>query len=88
MRNSTERLATKLEHCIQLFGRILHKNLGPLERQIKMKVSTVLASFLGLLTAFLNTIAPWYCKIDFTKISMIKLVKNILRVRHHQGILF
>ena len=47
-----------LEHCIQLFQSILHKNLGPLEKQIKMKLSTVLTSFLRLLSAFTNTIPP------------------------------
>ena len=47
-------------------GNILHKSLGPPERQINMKLNTVLASLLGLLAAFRNTIPPWYCKIDFT----------------------
>ena len=39
-----ERFPTKKEHCSQLFGSFL------LERQIKMKLSTVLAYFLGLST--------------------------------------
>ena len=64
------RFATKQEHCIQLFGSILHKNLSLLERQTKMKLTTAWASFRGLLTAFTNTILPWYCKIDFTKTSL------------------
>ena len=34
------RFATKKEHCIQLFGSILHKNLSLLERQTKMKLTT------------------------------------------------
>ena len=34
------RFATKQEHCIQLFGSILHKNLSLLERQTKMKLTT------------------------------------------------